>query len=165
MRFLRVAAATLAAAVVADARLYRIGIPETIKPGDVFNASVEQLSGIPLQYTMLWGIERYDDEWSVFPRPGSLGPVMLSVIDLQKTVGDGSVSNNTTIGGLSVPADYPYYGRAAIQAVIFEIAGPLNSPIIETWWWSVNITNTTSETLVWASYADDNARICQIPFQ
>lgn len=79
----RFAAVALAATYVAEARLYRIGIPESIKPGDPFNATVEQLAGIPLQYTMLWGIERYDEEWSVFPRPGSLGPVMLAVVDLQ----------------------------------------------------------------------------------
>ncbi|KAI2628723.1 hypothetical protein GGR54DRAFT_360365 [Hypoxylon sp. NC1633] len=163
MHHITIAAAALAAATATDARLYRIGIPETIKPGDIFNASVEQLSGIPLQYTMLWGIERYDEEWSIFPRPGSLGPVLLKTMDLQKTVGDGSVSNNMTLTGFSVPADY-LPGPAAIQAVIFEIAGPLNSPLIETWWWSVNITNATSENLVWSNYAGDNSRICQIPF-
>ncbi|KAF3061576.1 hypothetical protein GL218_03032 [Daldinia childiae] len=165
--FFRAIAATLAAAGIAEARLYRIGIPDAIKPGDPFNATIEQLAGIPLQYTMLWGIERYDEEWSVAPRPGSLGPVLLTngIVDLQKAVGDGSVSGNTSIAGFVVPADYKL-GPAAIQAVIFEIAGPLNSPIIETWWWSVNITDTsTSESLVWSNYADDNSRICQIPFQ
>lgn len=81
----RYISATLAAAGIAEARLYRIGIPSAIKPGDPFNATIEQLAGIPLQYTMLWGIERYDEEWSVAPRPGSLGPVLLTngIVDLQ----------------------------------------------------------------------------------
>lgn len=73
----------LATCAVADARLYRMGIPETIKPGEVFNASVEQLAGIPLQYSMLFGIEGYDEEWSVAPRPGSLGSVFMNAFDLQ----------------------------------------------------------------------------------
>lgn len=82
MRFLRLAAAALAVAAT-DARLFRIGIPATIRPGDVFNATVEQLAGIPLQYAMVFGIERYDQEASIFPRPGSLGPVVFHHVDLQ----------------------------------------------------------------------------------
>ncbi|KAI1777497.1 hypothetical protein F4818DRAFT_439851 [Hypoxylon cercidicola] len=164
MRFLRLAAAALAAAA-ADARLYRIGFPETIKPGDVFNATVEQLAGIPTQYMMVFGIERYDREASVFPRPGSLGPVVFHHVDLQATVGDGQASGNTTVGGFRVPAGYEP-GPAAIQAAVLQFAGPLNSPIIETWWWNVEIGGATSAgDLVWSSYADDNSRVCQIPFE
>ncbi|KAI0113143.1 hypothetical protein F4814DRAFT_449592 [Daldinia grandis] len=160
--------AVVAAAGIAEARLYCIGIPTAVKPGDPFDATIEQLAGIPLQYTMLWGIERYDKERSVAPRPGSLGPALLAngVVDLQKAVGDGSASGNTSIGGFVVPAGYKP-GPAAIQAVIFEIAGPLDSPIIKAWRWSVSITNTTGtgQSLVWSNYADDGSRICQILFQ
>ncbi|XXG95471.1 hypothetical protein Hte_001735 [Hypoxylon texense] len=163
MRFLRLAAAALVAAV-ADARLYRIGVPATIKPGDVFDATVEQLAGVPLQYAMVFGIERYDQEASVFPRPGSLGPVVFHHVDLQATIGDGKVSGNTTMPGFSVPENYEL-GPAAIQAAVLQFAGPLNSPSVETWWWNVNIGDATSEELVWSSYADDTSRVCQIPFE
>lgn len=79
-------------------------------------------------------------------------------------IGNGSVDSNTTLPGLSVPTDVEH-GRAAIQAVIFEIAGPINTPLIETWWWSVNISDTTSEELVYSSYAGENSRVCQIPME
>ncbi|KAI1766921.1 hypothetical protein GGR53DRAFT_463871 [Hypoxylon sp. FL1150] len=163
MRFLRLATAALAA-VAADARLYRIGIPAAIQPGDVFNATVEQLAGIPLQFAMVFGIQRYDEAASQFPRPGSLGPVVFHHVDLQATVGDGQVSGNTTMPGFKVPEDYEL-GPAAIQAAVLQFAGPLNSPIIETWWWNVNISDATSEELSWSTYADDNSRVCQIPFE
>ncbi|KAI5865979.1 hypothetical protein GGS23DRAFT_594135 [Durotheca rogersii] len=60
--------------------------PRDYQAGDPFNVTVELLAGIPFQYAMLFGIERYDEEWSVEPRPGSLGPVLLSSIDPQKTL-------------------------------------------------------------------------------
>ncbi|KAI5923464.1 hypothetical protein F4810DRAFT_710546 [Camillea tinctor] len=156
------AATILAAGTLAHARLSKIGIPQTIKPGDVFNATVQQLAGSPLQYTMIFGVERYDNEWSEVPHPGSLGPVLLATVDLQQTVGNGTSSENSTIPGLRVPEDFAP-GPAAIQAVVLGVAGPLNTPLLETWWWGVNITNATSERRNWASYEDDNSRVCQIP--
>lgn len=66
--------------------------------------------------------------------------------------------------GFKIPEDYAL-GPAAIQAAVLQFAGPLNSPIIETWWWNVNISDTTSEDLSWSTYASDNSRVCQIPFE
>lgn len=84
MRLLSAASVVLAMSATANARLYRMGIPQTIKPGEVFNATVEQLAGIPLQYYILFGIEIYDEEWDIAPRPGSLGSIFMNAFDLQR---------------------------------------------------------------------------------
>ncbi|KAI0002330.1 hypothetical protein F4779DRAFT_622339 [Xylariaceae sp. FL0662B] len=99
---------------------HRVGIPDTAKPGDVFNATVERLAGIPLQYAVTFGIERYEEEWSVAPSgPGSLGFALLNTIDLQR---------------LRSPYLNIIYlhGPAAFQAVVLAIAGPLSSSERET---------------------------------
>lgn len=84
MRLLSAASVVLAMSATANARLYRMGIPQTIKPGEVFNATVEQLAGIPLQYYILFRIEIYDEEWDIAPRPGSLGSIFMNAFDLQR---------------------------------------------------------------------------------
>lgn len=62
---------------------------------------------------------------------------------------------------MTVPDKFPL-GPAAIQAVILSVQGPVNSPTIETWFWNVTISDSTSDQLVLATYADTNSRYCQI---
>ncbi|KAG8163427.1 hypothetical protein KVR01_006724 [Diaporthe batatas] len=150
------------ASALANARLFELGLPEEIKPGEKFNITVKQAIGIPMiEVSMLFGIDRYDAEANIAPEPGNMGGTLLGSIDLRAILGDGRGQNVTTLTGMTVPDKFPL-GPAAIQAVILSVQGPVNSPTIETWFWNVTISDSTSDQLVSATYADTNSRYCQI---
>ncbi|KAG6361197.1 hypothetical protein INS49_009421 [Diaporthe citri] len=163
MRLTRVAKTIpILAATLANARLAKLGLPEQIKPGDKFNITVEQAIGIPMvEASMLFGIDRYDSIADVAPQPGNMGGTLLGSIDLRAVLGDGRGQNITTLGSITLPDTF-VHGPAAIQAVVLSVQGPVNTPTIETWWWNVTISDSTSDQLVQATYYDDNSRYCQI---
>ncbi|KAI1416481.1 hypothetical protein F5Y13DRAFT_186099 [Hypoxylon sp. FL1857] len=61
------------AAGAVDARYYRTAIPEAIKPGDVFSASVEKPSENPIQTRGYEGTKRYNKGVTGFYKVGQLG--------------------------------------------------------------------------------------------
>lgn len=72
------------AATLSNARLFKLGLPEEIKPGEEFNITVEQAIGIPMvEVSMLFGIDRYDSTEDVAPQPGNMGGTLLESIDLR----------------------------------------------------------------------------------
>lgn len=72
------------AATLANARLFELGLPEEIKPGEKFNVTVKQAIGIPMvEVSMLFGIDRYDAEANIAPEPGNMGGTLLGSIDLR----------------------------------------------------------------------------------
>lgn len=85
MRLTGVAKAVpILAATLANARLFKLGLPEEIKPGDKFNVTVEQAIGIPMvEVSMLFGIESYDSVADYGPQPGNMGATLLGSIDLR----------------------------------------------------------------------------------
>ncbi|POS75709.1 hypothetical protein DHEL01_v205905 [Diaporthe helianthi] len=150
------------AATLANARLFELGLPEQIKPGEKFNVTVKQAIGIPMiEVSMLFGIDRYDAEANIAPEPGNIGGTLLGTLDLRAILGDGRGQNVTTLAGMTVPDKFAL-GPAAVQAVILSVQGPVNSPTIETWFWNVTISDSTSDQLVYATYADTSSRYCQI---
>jgi hypothetical protein len=76
-------------------------------------------------------------------------------------LGDGRGQNVTTLAALTLPDNFQL-GPAAIQAVVLSVQGPVNTPMIETWWWNVTISDSTSDKLVHATYYDQDSRYCQI---
>lgn len=71
------ATAVLAASAV-DARISGLGVPATIKPGDVFSVSGNQVISQPRQHTMVWGV----GSASVGIYPGSIGTALIGKTDI-----------------------------------------------------------------------------------
>ncbi|KAL0934798.1 uncharacterized protein CTRU02_209389 [Colletotrichum truncatum] len=147
------AAATLAAGV--EGYLYTVGLPKTIKPGDVFNATVTTGIMQPRQEVMIWGLTRYDREWNSGPYPGSIGTEFART-NLREVL---KGTYNDTIPGLKIP-ESTVHGDYGIQAVILQWSGVTNTPSLETWFWDVTVGDSTSEERVWSDFRGEKSRSC-----
>ncbi|TDZ34469.1 hypothetical protein C8034_v010011 [Colletotrichum sidae] len=149
------AAATLMAGV--EGYLFSVGVPKTIKAGEVFNASVTAGSLGVRQDVMVWGYTRYDYEWNNFPSIGSVGNIFAKTNLNEVLTGSylGTIPNLKIPEGTQ-PGDY------AIQAVILGYSGVYNQPSLETYFWNVTIGDVTSEERNWLQYTGENKRSCTV---
>ncbi|KAF9876888.1 hypothetical protein CkaCkLH20_05734 [Colletotrichum karsti] len=142
MRFSTVfAAATAALSAGVEGYLVRVGLPKTIKLGDVWEARVNTAIQQPRQDLVVWGASPAGSTY-----PGSIG------IEFARTKLDDALSGgyNDTIPGLTIPEGLRITpGEWSIQAVILQWAGAAQQPSLETYFWNVTIGDVTSEELVW----------------
>ncbi|CAI0650694.1 unnamed protein product [Colletotrichum noveboracense] len=150
--FITTAAALLSG--VAEGYLQTIGLPQTIKPGDVWEAPVTTAIMQPRQDLMIWGI---GDTSSVYA--GSISREFHRT-NLRQELSGGY---NDTIPNISIPESLNLApGEYGIQAVILEWAGAANTPSLETWFWNVTIGDVTSEERVWQSALGVNSKRCNL---
>lgn len=102
MRFSALLTATISlAATVVQCRLSDLGIPSTIKPGDIFSAVGHTQISQPRQYTMVWAITAQEDAIL-----GAIGPYLMNVVDLPcKSIREHTLPLYRAIADLSHPTN------------------------------------------------------------
>ncbi|KAK1762880.1 hypothetical protein QBC33DRAFT_563291 [Phialemonium atrogriseum] len=142
------AAACLAAGV--EARLAALGLPATIRPGDVFEARGQQ------------GITNDAYAGGTGGYPGNIGTVFIGQTDLTGEYSPSSpLSRVTSLQGYNGSPP----GPATIQAVILQFNGVFNQASLQTFWWDVTVGDETSEGRVYAQLGDANARFCGLEWR
>ncbi|OCL13710.1 hypothetical protein AOQ84DRAFT_310092 [Glonium stellatum] len=139
MRFETILAAGASLLTLSSARIVGIAVPETIKPGDTFNAIIIVEDYIQSVYdvAIAFGIA------PAAGYPGSLGtPITSGYLGPAQS----NVLQNITYA-MSMPASTAT-GQAKFAAALFSLYGAVSDPTITSFNVSVTIGDSTSTNLV-----------------
>jgi Nis1 family len=139
MRFQTILAAGASLLTLSSARIVGIAVPETIKPGDTFNAIIEVENYIQSVYdvAIAFGITPGSGY------PGSLGTPITS--------GYLGPDHSNTLQNISYAMTMPAStaaGQAKFAAALLSLYGAVSDPTITSFNVSVTIGDSTSSNLV-----------------
>lgn len=139
MRFQTILAAGASLLTLSSARIIGVAVPETIRPGDTFNAIIEVENYIQSVYdvAIAFGIAQGSGY------PGSLGtPITSSYLGP-----DHSNTLQNISYAMAMPASTAT-GQAKFTAALLSLYGAVSDPTITSFNVSVTICDSTSSNLV-----------------